>query len=126
ESFACGRADVVWPPQLPRSLPGGRRFVPAGPRGVGACAREGARPTPGEDETPRSQSRAGRGRASWGQLVEMGGIEPPSRNFRREYPTSVVEVLDLASGAALDGVPLRPAGWSYAPLSPRWGARHPD
>jgi hypothetical protein len=30
-------------------------------------------------------------------VVEMGGIEPPSRNFRREYPTSVVEdLLSLA------------------------------
>ena len=32
------------------------------------------------------------------ELVEMGGIEPPSRNFRREYPTSVVEVLVSQQG----------------------------
>ncbi len=46
------------------------------------------------------------------EMVEMGGIEPPSRNFRQEYPTSLVEVLDFAAWAALDGVPFWLVGWS--------------
>jgi len=39
------------------------------------------------------------------EMMEMGGIEPPSRNFRREYPTSVVEVLCFAAGTAFDSLP---------------------
>ena len=39
------------------------------------------------------------------QWVEMGGVEPPSRNFRDGYATGIVETLCFAAGTVLDYLP---------------------
>ena len=40
-----------------------------------------------------------------GLVVEMGGVEPPSRNFRDGYTTGIVETLCFAAGTVLDYLP---------------------
>ena len=43
-------------------------------------------------------------------LVEMGGVEPPSRNFRDGYATGIVETLCFAAGTVLDYLPWQLVG----------------